>query len=77
MVQFRRSKKAGPFRFTVSQRGLSSSIGGGLFRVGVGADRPHAYSSGSDLPGLKESGHQPSPRDHDNDEAITIGNRPH
>jgi uncharacterized protein DUF4236 len=39
MVQFRRSKKAGPFRFTVSQRGLSSSIGGGLFRVGLGADR--------------------------------------
>ena len=39
MVQFRRSKKVGPFRFTVSQRGLSSSIGGGPFRVGLGADR--------------------------------------
>ena len=39
MVQFRKSKKAGPLRFTVSQRGLSSSIGGGPFRVGFGADR--------------------------------------
>ena len=39
MVQFRKSKKAGPLRFTLSQRGLSSSIGGGPFRVGFGPDR--------------------------------------
>jgi hypothetical protein len=38
MVQFRRSKKFGPFRFTLSQRGLSAGVGGGLFRIGRGAD---------------------------------------
>ncbi|WP_064931085.1 DUF4236 domain-containing protein [Mycolicibacterium peregrinum] len=38
MVQFRKSKKSGPFRFTLSQRGLSSSVGGGPFRLSLGAD---------------------------------------
>lgn len=38
MVQFRKSKKVGPFRFTLSNRGLSSSVGAGPLRVSRGAD---------------------------------------
>lgn len=38
MVQFRRSKKFGPFRITLSQRGISTSVGAGGFRVSKGAD---------------------------------------
>lgn len=38
MVQFRKSKRSGPFHFTLSQRGLSSSVGGGPFRLSLGAD---------------------------------------
>lgn len=38
MVQFRKSKKFGAARFTVSKRGLSSSVGGGPFRLSFGAD---------------------------------------
>jgi hypothetical protein len=34
----RRSKKVGPLRFTVSQRGISTSIGGGPLRITYGAD---------------------------------------
>ena len=33
--KFRKSKKFGPARFTLSKRGLSSSIGGKGFRIGV------------------------------------------
>lgn len=36
--QFRKSKKFGGARFTLSKRGLSSSIGGGPFRLSFGAD---------------------------------------
>jgi len=38
MVQFRKSKKVGPFRFTLTQRGLSTSAGVGPLRVSRGAD---------------------------------------
>ncbi len=36
--QFRKSKKFGLARFTLSQRGLSSSFGAGPFRLSFGAD---------------------------------------
>lgn len=38
MVQFRRSKKVGPFRFTLSNRGISTSAGAGPLRISRGAD---------------------------------------
>jgi hypothetical protein len=38
MVQFRKSKKIGPFRVGVSQRGISTSVGAGPFRISKGAD---------------------------------------
>jgi hypothetical protein len=38
MVQYRRRKKVGPFRFTVSQRGISTSFGAGPLRISKGAD---------------------------------------
>lgn len=38
MVQFRKSKKVGPFRFTLSKRGISTSAGAGPLRVSRGAD---------------------------------------
>jgi hypothetical protein len=37
-IQFRRRKSLGPLRFSLSQRGLSTSIGGGPFRLLYGAD---------------------------------------
>lgn len=38
MVQFRRSKKFGPFRLTVSKSGLGISAGAGPLRISRGAD---------------------------------------
>jgi len=38
MVGFRKSKKVGPFRFTLSKRGISTSAGAGPLRVSRGAD---------------------------------------
>ena len=38
MVSFRKSKKVGPFRFGVSKRGVSGSVGVPGFRVSKGAD---------------------------------------
>lgn len=38
MVGFRKSKKVGPFRFTLSKRGVSASAGAGPLRFGRGAD---------------------------------------
>jgi Protein of unknown function (DUF4236) len=38
MVQYRKSKKVGPFRLTVSQRGISTSVGAGPVRISRGAD---------------------------------------
>jgi hypothetical protein len=37
-IQFRRRRSFGPIRVSLSQRGLSASIGGGPFRLGLGAD---------------------------------------
>jgi tetratricopeptide (TPR) repeat protein len=38
VVQYRKSKKIGPLRVTMSQRGISTSIGAGPFRITHGAD---------------------------------------
>jgi hypothetical protein len=38
MVQFRKSKKVGPFRFTLTKRGFSTSAGAGPLRISKGAD---------------------------------------
>ena len=38
MVQFRKSKKFGPFRITLSQKGISTSAGAGPLRISKGAD---------------------------------------
>lgn len=38
MVGFRKSKKVGPFRFTLSKRGISTSAGAGPLRISRGAD---------------------------------------
>jgi hypothetical protein len=38
MVQYRKRKKVGPFQFTVSQSGISSSVGAGPLRFSLGAD---------------------------------------
>ena len=38
MVQYRKSKKVGPLRFTASTRGISTSVGSGPFRVTRRAD---------------------------------------
>ncbi|GAA1645078.1 DUF4236 domain-containing protein [Nocardia ninae] len=38
MVQFRKSKKLGPVRFTASKKGIGVSAGAGPVRVGIGAD---------------------------------------
>lgn len=37
-IQFRRRKSFGPLRISISQRGLSTSIGAGPFRLLYGAD---------------------------------------
>jgi len=37
-VQFRKSKSLGPFRFTLTNRGLSTSVGAGPLRLSRGAD---------------------------------------
>jgi hypothetical protein len=49
MVQYRKSKKVGPVRFTASNRGISTSIGYGLFRVTRRADG--RYQRTARLPG--------------------------
>jgi len=36
-LMFRRSKSFGPFRLTLSKRGLGASLGAGPIRVGRGA----------------------------------------
>ncbi|MGO9154603.1 DUF4236 domain-containing protein [Mycobacterium sp.] len=37
-VQHRKRKKVGPFQFTISQSGISSSVGAGPLRFSLGAD---------------------------------------
>jgi hypothetical protein len=37
-THFRKSKKVGPVRFTLSERGLSTSVGAGPFRISRGVD---------------------------------------
>jgi hypothetical protein len=38
VVRYRKSKKVGPFRITLTQRGLSTSVGKGPLRISKGAD---------------------------------------
>jgi Protein of unknown function (DUF4236) len=49
MVQYRKSKKVGPVRFTASKRGISTSVGYGPFRVTRRADG--RYQRTARLPG--------------------------
>src|ERR1700692_4589800 len=49
MVQYRKSKKVGPVRFTASKRGISTSVGSGPFRVTRRADG--RYQRTARLPG--------------------------
>ncbi|EHB48639.1 hypothetical protein MycrhDRAFT_5480 [Mycolicibacterium rhodesiae JS60] len=37
-MQFRKTKKIGPFQFTLSQRGIAISAGAGPLRISRGAD---------------------------------------
>ena len=62
MVQFRKSKKVGPFRFTVSQRGISASAGAGPLRISRGADgkvRRTVRIPGTGIYDVKVVGQQP------------------
>jgi Protein of unknown function (DUF4236) len=49
VVQYRKSKKVGPFRFTASTRGISTSVGYGPLRVTRRADG--RYQRTARLPG--------------------------
>jgi Protein of unknown function (DUF4236) len=49
VVQYRKSKKVGPVRFTASKRGISTSVGYGPFRVTRRADG--RYQRTARLPG--------------------------
>jgi hypothetical protein len=49
MVQYRKSKKVGPVRFTASKSGISTSVGYGPFRVTRRADG--RYQRTARLPG--------------------------
>jgi hypothetical protein len=55
-VQFRKSKKFGPFRFTLSNRGLSTSAGAGPLRFSRGLDGRHAASFAYRAPGYTTQG---------------------
>jgi Protein of unknown function (DUF4236) len=37
MVRYRKSKNIGPFRITLTQKGVSTSVGAGGFRISRGA----------------------------------------
>jgi len=47
MVRYRRSKKIGPFRITLTQRGVSTSVGAGPFRISKGADGGNGGAGGT------------------------------
>jgi hypothetical protein len=38
MVRYRKSKNIGPFRITMTQKGVSTSVGAGGFRISNRAD---------------------------------------
>src|SRR5271156_6314653 len=46
MVRYRRSKKIGPFRITLTQRGVSTSVGAGPFRISEGANGGNGGAGG-------------------------------
>lgn len=46
MVRHRRSKKIGPFRITLTQRGVSTSVGAAPFRISKGTDGANGGNTG-------------------------------
>ncbi|KAB1504322.1 DUF4236 domain-containing protein [Corynebacterium sp. 320] len=49
---YRKTKKIGPFRFTASKSGVSSSVGVGPFRITRNARGKISTSSRTGIPGL-------------------------
>ncbi|MBK4137857.1 DUF4236 domain-containing protein [Corynebacterium macginleyi] len=51
-MQFRRSKKVGPFNFTVSKTGVSGSVGAGPFRYTMNSKGGRTKTIRTGIPGL-------------------------
>lgn len=51
--RFRRSKKIGPFRFTMSGSGLSASVGSGPFRYTFNSNGGRTRTMRTGIPGLR------------------------
>lgn len=51
--RFRRSKKVGPFRFTLSGSGLSASVGSGPFRYTLNSNGGRTRTMRTGIPGLR------------------------
>lgn len=51
--RFRRSKKVGPFRFTMSGSGLSASVGSGPFRYTFNSNGGRTRTMRTGIPGLR------------------------
>ncbi len=51
--RFRRSKKVGPFRFTMSGSGLSASVGSGPFRYTFNSNGGRTRTVRTGIPGLR------------------------
>ena len=51
-MQFRRSKKVGPFNFTVSKTGVSGSVGVGPFRYTMNSKGGRTKTIRTGIPGL-------------------------
>ncbi|MBZ4580914.1 DUF4236 domain-containing protein [Mycobacterium avium] len=62
MVQYRKSKSAGPFRFTVSNRGISTSVGYGPMRVTRRADGRYQRTARIPGTGIRDTKIIGSPR---------------
>lgn len=78
MVQFRKSKALGPFRLTVSKKGLGVSAGAGPLRVSRGADgtiRRTASAPGTGIYDTKVV-HRPKSRESSNDSGIAATQAP-
>lgn len=51
-MYFRRSKKVGPFNFTVSKSGISGSVGTGPFRYTMNSNGGRTTTVRTGIPGL-------------------------
>lgn len=51
-MNFRRSKKVGPFNFTVSKSGISGSVGAGPFRYTMNSNGGRTSTVRTGIPGL-------------------------